>query len=575
MWSHDEQQQQRGPARGGGGGGRGRGRRGNYDNQRGGGRGRGGEQQQSDRRRALFNRLLRDSDAEMSRRHQALRFLEGMDTFDSKSQLLSMMMDDRNCGLQCVENLVGFLSSVQDVEDVLVPLLQHGINKDMNKPFYRELRDRYLSMIFRVPMLLSFLNRNDVTAELGSASAEIVGTFLLCIAKALVEARKNPEVAAIATKLRERGDVAGVSETLCLVLLVDEGDSSPASTAATRKRLRQPDDSVTTNNPPQKGVCWATDIVPPGDRHDNDHLNYRNIGIVPTAEELRCQTPPYLPLASGDNKVIEDPVARLLDSQFRLLREDSINSMRQGIAERKTPWYNARVIDLDLKAAHSISFVVQVDPPTRKVMDWNRAKILLHGSIIALLDKNDGRLIRTGSISIRNEEWLSKMEGPAFGVEFDGMESFDAAFEEMATNKASNEHYTNALSTGNQAGTQRFLERMATYELVEVSKSFFSYKSVLRALQQMDRIPFSDELLSATTASEGSPSEYFGDEVVFPDDKNFKRHRCVLSELSTADMAAHTSLDESQAQAIRHALTSRVSLIQGPPGTGTCSLRLH
>ena len=131
--------------------------------------------------------------------------------FDSKSQLLSMMLDDRNHVLQCVESLVGFLSSVQDVEDLLVPLLQHEINKDMNKHFYRELRDCNLSMIFRVPVLLSFLNRDDVTVELASTSAEIVGKFLLCTAKALVEARNNQEVAAIATKLSDRGDEVGVS----------------------------------------------------------------------------------------------------------------------------------------------------------------------------------------------------------------------------------------------------------------------------------------------------------------------------------------------------------------------------
>ncbi|KAL7565937.1 hypothetical protein ACA910_008397 [Epithemia clementina (nom. ined.)] len=538
----------------------------------GGGGGRSAPQQaqgEMDRKRALFNRLMKDPKAKMMQnQQQALRFLEGMDTFDSKPQLIAMMVDDRNQGPRCIESMVGFLSTVREVEDLVVPLLKHGINEDMSKPFYRELRDRYLNMIFRVPMLLSFLNQENVVSDLSRNSAEVICLFLLFISKALVEARNSQEIVGLAKKLRDRGDV-DKADTLCVVLLIEPGNQPLAA----KKRSWQSEEE---SGPSMKGVCWVTDTIPPGGRHDNDFLNYRDVAIVPTPDELRCDVPPYLPLASGENKAFDDPVAHLLDSNFRLLREDSISSMREGIQDRKSPWFNARVIDLDMKEAHSLSFIIQVDPPHRKVTDWSRAKILLHGSIVALLDKNHGRLVRTGTISIRKEDWLSKTEGPRFGVEFDGTESFDASVREMASNKSFNDQYTTALSTGNQKRAQLFLTSMTTYELVEISKSFFSYKPVLKALQQMDQIPFHEELLSASrpafaehvTGVHAALDYFGGGNLVFPNDPNFKGYSCDLAGLSAANVSNNTSLDASQAEAVVHSLTSRVSLIQGPPGTG-------
>ncbi|GAX25926.1 hypothetical protein FisN_6Hu036 [Fistulifera solaris] len=55
---------------------------------------------------------------------------------------------------------------------------------------------------------------------------------------------------------------------------------------------------------------------------------------------------------------------------------------------------------------------------------------------------------------------------------------------------------------------------------------------------------------------------------MMPCDSSFKRHQCSLSSWSSADIVRYTSLDPSQADALKHAFTSRVSLIQGPPGTG-------
>ncbi|KAG5177743.1 hypothetical protein JKP88DRAFT_248636 [Tribonema minus] len=124
---------------------------------------------------------------------------------------------------------------------------------------------------------------------------------------------------------------------------------------------------------------------PPGGRHDNDHLNFRDIALLPTAAELLCDKPPYLPMDSDQDSGDDDDdskdtvvdgqgggssclasrmgsvslssadlsrpsstrgvgeapqqkqlklsggraTQRLLDAQFRLLREDMVAPMRE------------------------------------------------------------------------------------------------------------------------------------------------------------------------------------------------------------------------------------------------------
>ncbi|KAK6500438.1 hypothetical protein TWF481_010782 [Arthrobotrys musiformis] len=69
-----------------------------------------------------------------------------------------------------------------------------------------------------------------------------------------------------------------------------------------------------------------------GPRHDNDHASIANILILPTAEEIRSDIPEYLPQV-GAETVLQDRNQKLLDSQFRLLREDSIGCLRESLRQ--------------------------------------------------------------------------------------------------------------------------------------------------------------------------------------------------------------------------------------------------
>lgn len=112
---------------------------------------------------------------------------------------------------------------------------------------------------------------------------------------------------------------------------------------------------------------------------------------------------------------------------------------------------------------------------------------------------------------------------------------------------------------------------MITHDLVEVSQSFSTYQPVLRTLQFMDSVPLASSLIEERSGT----LEYLPSEFNLPDDKFLKGLACNLETWKSDAVASSTSLDLSQAAALKHALSSEVSLIQGPPGTGkvrTCAL---
>jgi hypothetical protein len=90
--------------------------------------------------------------------------------------------------------------------------------------------------------------------------------------------------------------------------------------------------SFVTNTGSNEGIIAAlqTTYDGPGEdrrdgpRHDNDHRDIEKIRIAPTHEELISRIPPFLPanLYDAPHPLPADSMERLLDIQFRLLREE-------------------------------------------------------------------------------------------------------------------------------------------------------------------------------------------------------------------------------------------------------------
>ncbi|CAB9524123.1 NFX1-type zinc finger-containing protein 1 [Seminavis robusta] len=526
------------------------------------------------KKRSVFTKLLKDENADMRDTYHARRFLEGMETFESKAELLSELDNPRNEGKRRLRDLLSFINSSEDVEELLIPLLGHVMNQETQRPVYRPLLNKMLLEIYHTPLLMHVIDENCVVEQLSGTSANQFCSFLRTITKAFMEPRKCQTVQNLAKGLRERGDV-DEAKRLCALLLLDEREEGELHLT--------PKDNRMNRNKPKGVACWVTDLEPPGGRHDNDHLNYRDIRIVPTVAELACEDKPYLPLASGENNFINDPVAALLDRNFRLLREDAVSSMRTNIAESETKcWKNARIVDIHVsskKPRWSVFFVIQCDSRSGGASNWKRLRAFMHGSVVALC--RGGRPVRMGTVALREDsirgEWLNDPNGPRIGVLFESQEEFRDSIEEMVKNCAWNDNYCKSMAELSDVGRndpyrnvlderiQVCAAQMETYDLVEVSKSFFAYQPILRTLQGMDSLPLSHELTGAGIASQ-KPA-YLPEEITLPE-KDFGGVLCDLSNFSVDNIVEQTTLDKSQAEALKHTLTSSVVLTQGPPGTG-------
>jgi hypothetical protein len=182
-----------------------------------------------------------------------------------------------------------------------------------------------------------------------------------------------------------------------------------------------------------------------------------------------------------------------------------------------------------------------------------------------------------GKMSIRNHkskgEWLNAPGGPTIGVKVDFEAEFGHCLCEMDVNANRNVENGKLVDqrvqgTGTTPMSQEInilLESMITYDLVEVSQSFSTYQPVLRTLQSMDSVPLANSLVEERAES----LEYLSNEFNLPDDQFLNRVACNLETWKADAVANSTTFDLlSQAAAIKHALSSEVSLIQGPPGTG-------
>ncbi|KAJ9300137.1 hypothetical protein DTO271G3_2254 [Paecilomyces variotii] len=69
-----------------------------------------------------------------------------------------------------------------------------------------------------------------------------------------------------------------------------------------------------------------------GGRHDNDFPDFRNIAIFPTSDEFQCTEKPFFRRAEDIAELPPDQrVAAYLDNQFRLSREDMLSELREDV----------------------------------------------------------------------------------------------------------------------------------------------------------------------------------------------------------------------------------------------------
>jgi hypothetical protein len=306
----------------------------------------------------------------------------------------------------------------------------------------------------------------------------------------------------------------------------------------------------------------------PGGRHDNDSEDFRTISILPTAEEIHCQVPPFLRPSSFlvDPETETNRAAIYLDNTFRLLREDMLYEMREEIAR----WSKGR----QARRGFSINGLTLVGVHTGVAGRRSMAalKLQYNGILPQLADKKlglkdvasrknyllqDGRgkkLLRNGSLTclilddrvtafpvlVRDEDLLSQSK---------------AIFLIQITDKRI---ILDVLLR---------LKAASTVKLVQIDVAIFAYEPVLLALQNIKDIPFGEELLNW---KEGSQVNQAGLTAMLQT-RVAELRRYPKLDLSKADHLDITGgkpivLDGAQMVSLIAGLTQQVSLIQGPPG---------
>ncbi|CAH1269010.1 ZNFX1 [Branchiostoma lanceolatum] len=325
--------------------------------------------------------------------------------------------------------------------------------------------------------------------------------------------------------------------------------------------------------------------------------DFRELSIIPTFKDIHTDKNPFLRPNIVRGRYPD--VDTYLDVQFRLLREDFVRPLREGIAEfldmhRCESGKDRRLQDIrvyyDVHVVHPICTVsgivyrIQFDAARLRGVRWGSTKRLIFGSLLCL-SKDEFKTMFFATVAERDAE---ELEQGCVQIRF-----------EQDHEKAS------AISPTD------------TFIMVETSAYFEAYRHVLKGLQEVQRntMPFTKHIVDCDCANGVDPPAYlrgrFGDVnydlralVETPKHETARkralpRHRDLArsnleSEYSEKQSEVHESnnpqlararsvpilrddmwpsadalhLDESQYRAVKMALTKEFSVIQGPPGTG-------
>ena len=359
-------------------------------------------------------------------------------------------------------------------------------------------------------------------------------------------------------------------------------------------------------------IDWPGQRSPHGPRHDNDHEDIRNIDIMPTAGEIKSSRLEYLPTIDPSQSHVTG-MKRLLDRQFRLLREDTVGQLRDCVRsvleDLTTPnaktaqsnrtqhgtrylvYHEVALFNIAFERKKGLQVAAEFDQPhhvqsmrneKERQRWWSETKQLQLDSLLCLADSNGTCVFfsvsqRHGLLS--NEE--EKDERIKTKLSETGISNL--------FNNQQRACITLRLIDMNENGIAEVLgrpysDRGVRQVLVEFPGVLLpSFRPTLEALKEMDsrkQIPFSDLIAPAFT-----PEGYVGgyaeiDPPAYATQPGFRFDLGQITNGSSLSLKIsepfdvdalrrRSTLDEAQCKALVNALTRGLALIQGPPGTGT------
>lgn len=300
--------------------------------------------------------------------------------------------------------------------------------------------------------------------------------------------------------------------------------------------------------------------------HDNDFpLDFRKVQILPTVEELNSSAPTSLSFQNIEEATpVGVATSYMLDRQFRLLREDMLAPMREEMKKEleMPPGKQRRVFNapeiVEVELEPRACFLLRVEMPTA-------LKNRLHGKkskeVCAFFEEAGRRVLGKESMVVfLGKAQVSNRTVEAVGLvvrrdvsEFavtPGYLTVGVVFsDDMLSSMLSLLPFQFHVDRGNDTNKRKPFKRGSRFAscMFQATSSYFSYEPVLRTLQDMGSIPFADEIVMRSL-----PLECEGG-------KMKRISSSVVKKLSS---------DPSQLRAVESAVRQRMTLVQGPPGTG-------
>nr|XP_046239135.1 NFX1-type zinc finger-containing protein 1 [Scatophagus argus] len=293
---------------------------------------------------------------------------------------------------------------------------------------------------------------------------------------------------------------------------------------------------------------------------DEDQQDFRTIPIYPTPEEFYQDQRPFLRPNITSRRYTNTHL--YLDTHFRLLREDFVRPLREGVQQllldqmhmerNNNPVKSKRFDDIRVYfdtqlvvpkcTVTGLAYIVQFDIQPLQFVRWQNSKRLIYGSLVCLsCDNFESFLFAT--VSDRDPRDLQKGQ-------------VQITFTEESRLKLAR------------------IQKGQLFLMIETTAYFEAYRYVLEGLQEQDedRLPFQRYIVECNTdvlppAYLQRQDTYDLHSVADPEYKVRIQPFHSLEEKAWPKME-ELGLDDSQMQAFQLAITKELAIIQGPPGTG-------
>ena len=296
-----------------------------------------------------------------------------------------------------------------------------------------------------------------------------------------------------------------------------------------------------------------------GDAPDNPPVppeNFTELPVLPSSQEMHPYAVEVFLRPNITNGSYID-WEHYLDVQFRLMREDFVAPLRDGI----THFEHAAKYPSEVRVYERVSicspvclftgvgFQIRFDATRFYRVNWEHSRRLIYGSLLCLSCDNfqnilfatvvdrDPKLLKDGLVTVYIEgDELDK------GFQIDPNQKFV-----MVESTAYFEAYRHILVGLQRALTDRVIDRLPVFKRYLIDCQFNHPIPLPKYLHFSEKPKF--RLKEVLKIKKGSPDVELTNPDSWPSTEN-------------------TCLDSSQLRAFRAALTQEVSVIQGPPGTG-------